>query len=258
MKSNIIIILSLISLLIIANSCVGCSNSGRKRRITSRSMRRRPKESHIHREKRKEPEPKRDEDMGKLNTAKDCDYLTESEKGVILEMNKVRQDPKRYAEIYIEPYLDMFEEGNVLNHPEIGRIGTEEGVEAVKDCINYLKHSSSRKLLYPSLSLTKAAEEHAVDQGRTGAMGHIGSNGSTPAQRLKRNGANVSGFAENIYYGNPTDPRFIVIDLLIDDGVPGRGHRKNIMSGNLGYAGVSIRPHKSYGHVCVIDYSVHN
>ena len=44
-------------------------------------------------------------DIAALDTAADVDYLSPAEKDVILEMNKVRVDPKKYAELYIQPIL---------------------------------------------------------------------------------------------------------------------------------------------------------
>lgn len=44
-----------------------------------------------------------------LNTAKDADYMIEVEKEVIHELNKVRSNPKRYAEEYMEELLEAFD-----------------------------------------------------------------------------------------------------------------------------------------------------
>ncbi|GHV77374.1 hypothetical protein AGMMS49942_21950 [Spirochaetia bacterium] len=59
---------------------------------------------------------------------------------------------------------------------------------------------------------------------------------------------------ENIDYG-PSSGRDIVVDLLIDDGIPDRGHRDNIMLPGFTQAGVSIGTHARYGIICVIDYA---
>ena len=49
--------------------------------------------------------------------------------------------------------------------------------------------------------------------------------------------------------------REIVLSLLIDDGVPGRGHRRVTPTAGYGEVGLSIGMHKSYGKVCVIDFA---
>jgi uncharacterized protein YkwD len=47
----------------------------------------------------------------------------------------------------------------------------------------------------------------------------------------------------------------IVLQLLIDHGVPSRGHRKNILNGSSNYVGVSIQPHNGYRFNCVQDFA---
>lgn len=42
-------------------------------------------------------------DLSVLDTARDVDYMEDIEKDVVLEMNMARTNPKKYAELYIEP-----------------------------------------------------------------------------------------------------------------------------------------------------------
>ena len=58
---------------------------------------------------------------------------------------------------------------------------------------------------------------------------------------------------ENISYGDD-NARNIVIQLLVDDGVPSRGHRKNILNFKFDEVGVSVGKHSGYGSMCVIDF----
>jgi uncharacterized protein YkwD len=50
----------------------------------------------------------------------------------------------------------------------------------------------------------------------------------------------------------------IVISLLIDEGVPDMGHRKNTLNDQFNSVGVAIRPHKEYRVNCVIDFGHRN
>lgn len=54
-----------------------------------------------------------------------------------------------------------------------------------------------------------------------------GSDRSNPGERINRYVACQDGWAENIACGQRS-AREIVMALIIDDGVPGRGHRRNI------------------------------
>jgi uncharacterized protein YkwD len=60
--------------------------------------------------------------------------------------------------------------------------------------------------------------------------------------------------SENISFG-PATARAVVLALLIDDGVPDRGHRRNILDPNVRIAGVSCGPHKSYRLMCDIVHA---
>ena len=51
-------------------------------------------------------------DIDVLDTARNVNYLTRIEKDVILELNKVRSDPAKYAELYIRPRLAWFDGSN--------------------------------------------------------------------------------------------------------------------------------------------------
>jgi uncharacterized protein YkwD len=62
------------------------------------------------------------------------------------------------------------------------------------------------------------------------------------------------GWAENITYGRHS-AREIVLALIVDDGVHGRGHRKNIFNPTYDVAGAAYGPHARFGSVCSIDFA---
>jgi len=190
-----------------------------------------------------------------LDTAANADYLTDIEKDVILEMNKVRADPKKYAELYIRPRLGYFS-GKNYSVPGQIRIVTEEGAAAVNDCITALNKAASAGVLKPEKGLSLAAKDIVTDQSKTGQMGHNSSDGATPEARMRRYGG-FSGswtYGENIAYGDTT-AREIVCSLLIDDGVPGRGHRTNIMNRAFTQTGAGYGTHPKYRTSCAITYA---
>ncbi|MDR0403601.1 MAG: CAP domain-containing protein [Treponema sp.] len=191
-------------------------------------------------------------DIEKLDTARDADYLKGIEKDVILEMNKVRTDPKKYAELYIQPRLKYYDGKNYSQPGEI-TIVTQEGKKAVEICAAALLKAKAVGILNPELGLALATRDHAADQGKTGQTGHNGSDKSTPAGRCARYGkGNYIG--ENIAYGDKSG-RDIVTSLLIDDGVPSRGHRLNIMKADYTQTGAAFGIHPEYRTMCVIVYA---
>jgi hypothetical protein len=71
---------------------------------------------------------------------------------------------------------------------------------------------------------------------------------------ISRYGVVAQGWAENIAYGQRS-ARVIVMALIVDDGMRGRGHRRNIFKPNYNAAGVAYGPHARYGSVCSIDFA---
>ncbi|MBO9708600.1 MAG: CAP domain-containing protein [Caulobacter sp.] len=131
-------------------------------------------------------------------------------------------------------------------------MGYGENAADVEEAIDFLQRQRPLPPLEADQRIAAAAQAHASAQGRRGDVGH-GPAGSL-GQRLRQNGVWASLSAENISYGYD-DPRDIVRQLIVDSGVPGRGHRKNIFTGAYRSAGVACGPHRSYGAMCVIDFA---
>jgi uncharacterized protein YkwD len=194
-----------------------------------------------------------------LDTAAEMDYLSPAEKDVILEMNKARADPKKYAELYIKPMLQYnwggpFGANSYLAPGETVYTSTKEGKNGIQSCINDLSKRQSMSPLLPAEGLFLAAKDHANDTGSKGITGHTGSDGSSMGQRINRYGKWDGGAGENISYGHNIG-RDIVVQLLVDDGVSNRGHRNNILNKSFKYAGGAIGSHSGFTYLCVIDYA---
>jgi len=198
-------------------------------------------------------------DIAVLDTAAEADYLSPAEKDVILEMNKARADPKKYAELYIKPMLQYkwggpFGDKSYLAPGATVYTGTNEGKDGIQSCINDLSKRQSMPPLRPSRGLFLAAKDHANDTGPKGITGHTGSDKSSLAQRINRYGRWDGRCGENIDYGH-NNARDIVVQLLVDDGVSSRGHRNNILNKDFKYTGAAIGTHSVYSYLCVIDYA---
>ena len=188
-----------------------------------------------------------------LNTANNVNYLNQLEKDVIFELNKARSNPSKYADEVLSPLLDAYQ-GKTLTFPGQIPIITQEGKKALEECIRILKRNKALPILFPSPGLTDAAIILANEQEKHGGLGHIGRNGSTPRNRVDKIGDWSGNLAENITYGSATAFQ-VVANLLIDDGVPNRSHRVNILNENFKVVGVAERGHPSYNHVCVMDFA---
>jgi len=191
-----------------------------------------------------------------LDTAVKINTLTALEKDVILETNKARSDPRKYAQMYIKPMIGNYKDK--LYRRENGTFfQSTEGAAAAEECFKAMSDDgAARPLLTPLKGLYLAARDHALDQGATGQFMHIGGDGSTSKDRVLRHcdsNAPQIGWAENISYG-PARARDIVCFLLIDDGVPDRGHRDIIMEPHFTQTGAFFGPHPVAKWMCVVTY----
>jgi uncharacterized protein YkwD len=166
-------------------------------------------------------------------------------------MNLARQNPSLYA-TFLEQSRQNYS-GRVCLMPGNVRLLTHEGVRAVDEAIRFLRNTQARLPLALSPGLCLAAADHCREQAG-GAIGHSGCDGGNPGSRMARHGVVAQAWAENISYGHHS-ARDIVMALIIDDGVRGRGHRKNIFNPNYTVAGAAYGPHARYGSVCSIDFT---
>ena len=176
---------------------------------------------------------------------------TLEEQAVVREITKIRMFPREYAK-YLRALGTRFE-GTLWRLSEHIPIRTNEGRPAVLEAAEFLERVEPiAGVLAFSEGLHGAAWEHAADQGPSGQTGHVGVSGSTFGERIRRRGEPGSLIGEVINYGEET-PRMTVIQLVIDDGVPDRGHRKLIFNPAIRVAGAAIGAHRGYGSMTVVD-----
>ena len=173
---------------------------------------------------------------------------------VIAEMNRCRMNPKNYAETTLKKHLNRFVDENTYRMANGSLIMTDEGRGRVLDTIEELKSMQPVGPLTYDDDLSKVARFHCEDTGPSGLVGHDSSDGTSMSDRLMRFVKDRKTWGENIDYGNSI-AEDIVASLVIDDGVPSRGHQKNIMDSSFHRAGAAIGPHKQYGFMCTIDFS---
>lgn len=176
---------------------------------------------------------------------------TAEELAVVREITKIRMFPREYAK-YLRSLGTHFQ-GTLWRLRNHVPIRTNEGRPAVEEAAAFLEQVEPIKgQVAFSQGLHWAARDHVLDQGPTGQTGHTGTDASAPDVRALRFGEYASVLGEVINYGEET-PRMTVIQLVIDDGVPGRGHRKSLFNLRFRVAGAAIGPHKGYGSMTVVD-----
>ncbi len=189
----------------------------------------------------------------KLNTAAGANYLSDTEKNVVLVHNLIRHDPVKYADLYVAEHKKFYS-GKELRHPGVEYIIlTHEGVLPAEELYSELQSTEPLPLFYVSEKLSAAASSHAEYQSRTGETGHGGQGGLQA--RIEREGEWKYTIGENITYGRWSG-HSAVLGLMVDDGVPGRGHRINILNEDFRVLGVASESHPVYqGDVYVIKYA---
>jgi uncharacterized protein YkwD len=177
---------------------------------------------------------------------------TAFERAVVQEMSDVRVRPRAYAK-FLREYRGYFE-GTLWKRPGRTPLRTEEGLAALDEAIAFLESTKPVGPLRFHEGLAQAARLHAQDLGPRGGLEHVGSDGARLSTRLNRLGTWQGTIAENI--GTlEEDARQLVIQLLVDDGMPERGHRHNLFNPDLHQAGAGTAPHRDYRTVTVIDYA---
>ena len=174
------------------------------------------------------------------------------QKALLSELNVARTTPLKYVE-YLKDQRSRFKGNDFMGTPGV-RLVTHEGVAAVDEAIAELSSQAPLDPLQFSQGLALAALDHVQDSGAKGLVSHEGSDGSSSGARVRRYGQVVKGSGECISYGF-AEARQIVMALIIDDGVASRGHRRSIFNGDFHLAGMATGPHKTFKHMCVIDFA---
>ncbi|HEV7644191.1 MAG TPA: CAP domain-containing protein [Pyrinomonadaceae bacterium] len=178
--------------------------------------------------------------------------LSPLEAEIFSEINTLRANPGEYIK-YLQQLRPNFS-GTLLTYSNGTRMITNEGVAGIDDAIATLKKTRSLPAFKLSPGLARAAGDHLADLIKNNYTGHKGADGSWPPNRVDRYGFWSLEVKENIsYYAQSV--RDIVVNMLIDDGNPKRDHRKNLLSTNLRFAGLSAGESKMFGRLCVVVFA---
>ena len=75
------------------------------------------------------------------------------------------------------------------------------------------------------------------------------------SDRIERYGKWSGTIGENIDYGDVKDGKDVILQLIVDDGVSSRGHRKNVFNPAFKTVGIAGGPHETYTSLYVMDYA---
>ena len=165
------------------------------------------------------------EELRNANTTKEArSYMHSSERDIITVLNLARLYPKRFVALELtitEEDYDYEYKRSLIDH-----MISMEAIRAVK----------------PNQYMYQLARCWAKESGELGLTGH---------DRIQCN----DGFlAECCSYGKDS-ALGIVLQLLIDYGVPSLGHRIVCLSNDYTRIGATINSHSVWGYVSVLDFS---
>lgn len=172
------------------------------------------------------------------------------EDAVLDEINRARADPQSYArKLRRMQVQDASYDADGRRH-DAGM--AQEDPAAVEDAIAFLMRQRPLLPLRDDARLSAAANDHVARQGPRGSIGHGEAGGF--GRRIQAQGLFAGLQAESISYGQET-PADVVRQLIVDSGVPNRGHRRDMFSASYSAAGVACGAHARWGAMCVIDYA---
>lgn len=141
----------------------------------------------------------------------------EVEQEMLKEINLVRMNPKGYIQ-YVKDWSTR--NWKSLTHPDIASLIDQ--LDKMKKITTPLKHSDC---------LYITARNHCIDQAPTGSIAHDSKKSGSPIDRIQYGcGINWNGNENIAGTSARNDARDINIILLVDQGISGHGHRKNILN----------------------------
>jgi uncharacterized protein YkwD len=159
-------------------------------------------------------------ELAAANTAKNVTYMDSVEKEIVMYCNLARMYPKRFAAIEVD-----------------GHYYGEDAVSLAKE----LRSITPRTALQPDSALTANANCFQVEQGKSGERGHLRKECTTDMR------------GENCSYGK-SNALSVIMQLMVDEGIPSHGHRWNILNAGYTKIGVALGEHKTYFHSAVLDF----
>jgi len=178
--------------------------------------------------------------------------LEQLAKDIFIEHNYLRKNPQSYIEKLER--VSSFYRGKFFRHPMEVPIETYEGIQGIKNAIEFLKNQKPVHELKYSEELSMAARDHVLDIGENNLNGHIGSNKSNLNDRIEKYIEWNGLISESIQYCYQFADN-IIMSLLIDDGSKDKHQRDNLFSEEYNYIGIACGGHKKFQLCTVLNYA---
>ena len=174
------------------------------------------------------------------------------EEEIFNEHNKLRKNPKIYIQ-KLEKSLNFYQ-NNILSKENEIPIPTYEGINAVKNAINFLRNQEPVQELIYSKEMSLSCKDLVNDIGPKGLVTHEGTEIKNIYNRLEKYCDWDGVIAENLDFGFKI-PENIIMNMIIDDGDENRYQRKNLFYPDFKYVGIGVGPHRDYGICVAIEYA---
>lgn len=158
-------------------------------------------------------------ELKKANTGENCAFLSEVEKDAVEFLNLARLYPKKFCRL---------------------EILTKFGGSYAKSLVAHLNSIRPMHALTVDEKLSESARCFAKEKGEAGTRGH------------NRINCPKNYHAECCSYGESTG-KGIILQFLLDRGVPSLGHRKACLRASFKRLGVAAGPHLNSGYCCVLE-----
>jgi uncharacterized protein YkwD len=170
-------------------------------------------------------------------------------------LNEIRSDPQ--IAVKDLEHIQSYYKGKFYCHPSLSVIvETREGLDALNEAIAHLKVQTAVPKLNWNIELAEVSRVLTDHIGENGLVSH-GDGVHSLDSRLENIKKPNTRLAENLIFGH-SDPKEIVLHMLIDDGVKNRKNRSNLLDGAFNEVGVAFREHKDHRTCCVIDLQQDN
>jgi uncharacterized protein YkwD len=188
-------------------------------------------------------------------------HLSPLEKDVVQEINLARTQPKTYA-AFLEQLRPNYVSGRgqspgartTITKGGKTTLVTAEGPKALDQAIAFLRSTPPLPPLTVLRGMSLGSKDHVKEQESTGVISHQGRDGSRPGDRVSRYGHWQGTISENISYGID-NARRMTMALIIDDGLPDRGHRKNMFDAQARLLGVACSNRVAGQTLCVTTFA---